>query len=83
MYYSRSTQNTALKDTEYLQNEKSFKSGKIGHFAKATAFAKLSGQFGVKIKNAKNMPKSTLEINYSSFIREKIKKKQYLKNDQF
>ena len=52
------------KNTQDLRNEKIFK---IGHLAKAIAHPKAialkNGQFGSKIKNAKNMPKTILQKN--------------------
>ena len=50
------------KNTQDSRNEKIFK---IGHLAKAIAHPKAialkNGQFGSKIKNAKNMPKTILQ----------------------
>ena len=50
------------KNTQDSRNEKIFK---IGHLAKAIAHPKAialqNGQFGSKIKNAKNMQKSILQ----------------------
>ena len=57
-HYSCSVQKTAPKNTKYSRNETILK---IGHFAKTIARAKAialqNGQFGSKIKNAKNMRK--------------------------
>ena len=50
-------QKTAPKNTKYSRNETILK---IGHHAKAIAFAKSS--FGSKIKIPKNMSKSILQI---------------------
>jgi len=49
-----------LKNTKYLINETILK---IDHLAKAIAHAKAlqNGQFGSKIKNAKNMRKTILQ----------------------
>ena len=58
-HYSRSAQKTAPKKTKYSRNETILK---IGHLAKAIAHAKplQNGQYGSKIKNAKNMRKTIL-----------------------
>ena len=56
-------QKTAEKDTMYSRNETILK---IGNLAKAIAHGKAiqplqNGQFGLKVKNAKNMAKSILQ----------------------
>ena len=52
------------KNTQDSRNETIFK---IGHLAKAIAHPKAvalkNGQFGSKIRNAKNMPKTILQKN--------------------
>ena len=53
-------QKTVRKNTKYWRNEKI---SKMSNLAKAIAHAKSleNGQFGSKIKNAKNMRKTTVQ----------------------
>ena len=57
-------QKTAPKRSLYLRNETILKIGKNGHYAKLLQ----SGQFGSKIKIAKNMRKAAVEAYYSFII---------------
>ena len=67
---------TARKNTKYSRNETILK---IGHLAKAIAHAKATafanGQFGSKIKNAKNMRKTIVQDYKSSSVQKNRSKK--------
>ena len=71
-YKSCSVQKTARKNTKYSRNKTILK---IAHLAKAIAHASLqplqNGQFGSKIKNAKNMRKTIVQ-DYNSCSEQKI-----------
>ena len=84
-YKSCSVQKTARKKTKYSRNESNLK---ISYVAKPIAHANpikplQNGQFGSKIKNAKNMRKTILQ-NYKSCSVQKTvpKNTKYSKNER-
>ena len=75
--YSCSVQKTAPKNTKYSRNESILK---IGHHAKAIAFAKCS--LWSKIKIPKNISKSILQIIYSCSVQKTAPKNtKYSRNE--
>ena len=82
-YKSCSVQKPARKNTRYSRNETIFK---IGHLAKTIAHAKAiafpNGQFGSKIKNAKNMRKTILQDYKSCSVQKTARKNtKYSRNE--
>ena len=76
-HYGCSVQNVARKNPKYSRNDTILK---IAYLAKAVAQKKLyrlqNGQFGSKVVNLKNMPKSILPDHYSCSVQTTVQEKK-------
>jgi len=77
-------QKTARENTKYSRNETILKIGNHARaIAHASAIALQNGQFGSKIKNAKNLPKTILQEHYSCSVQKTARKNtKYSRNER-